>query len=480
MTEPTGAPVQGAGVDLAAGGSPRGGAWYLVRLCFVASLGGFLFGFDTAVISGTVSMIERQFALSKILVGWFGSSALLGCIPGAALAGWLSDRYGRKPSLIAASVLLFISALYSMIPPSFTVLTWARALGGIGVGMASVIAPTYISEFAPPRLRGRLVALFQLSIVLGILVAYLSNWLLSQYRAGCPEAVADPGFFQWITINEAWRSMFGMETVPAAAFFLLLFIIPESPRWLVKAGRDEQAMRILTAVEGPAARAEMAAIRGSLAQETGSIRELFQPGLRLALIVGVGLSFFGQLTGVNIVVYYGETILKGSGLATSFQWMVVLGLVNFAGTVIAVWKIDSWGRRPLLIGGMAAVTVALGLVGLFMLIQAPPVLVALLICAYMGFLAVSICGVIWVLTPEIFPNRLRGRAASIATFVNWSTNMLTALAFPWYEDTFGTHTAMFTLAGVCAVATYFFFKLVPETKGRSLEEITRQLSGGRP
>ena len=479
-SDPQNASAYGVNPALDLGAPARGSRWYLVRLCFVASLGGFLFGFDTAVISGTVDMVELQYRLNKFLVGWFGSSALVGCILGAAVAGWLSDRHGRKPTLIVASILLFVSALYSMIPQTFNILTWARLVGGVGVGIASVIAPMYISEFSPPHLRGRLVALYQLSIVLGILAAYFSNWVLLGYSHSQPKVVGSATFLQWVLVSEVWRGMFGMETIPCVAFFLLLFIIPESPRWLVKAGRSDQALRILTAVEGPAtAQRELAAIDESLSQASGSIRELLRPGLRLALIVGVGLSFFGQLTGVNIIVYYGPIVLQGAGFksASALQWQVVLGLINLVATLVAIWKIDSWGRRPLLIGGMAAVTVALGLTGLLMVSQADPIWIVLILCAYMGFVAVSICGVIWVLTPEIFPNRLRGRAASIATFVNWSTNMVSAFLFPWYVEKYGMYAGMFTFSAICLVATIFFWKLVPETKGRSLEEISRQLAG---
>lgn len=454
----------------------RGSSRHLAGICLVASLGGFLFGFDTAVISGTFQFVEKQFALSKFQVGWFGSSALVGCIVGAALVGMLSDRFGRKPNLIVASVLLFVSALCSAIPPNFDVLTWARLIGGVGVGMASVLAPMYISEFAPPQWRGRLVTLYQLSIVLGILIAYFANWVLLQFARGCPEAFGGQGWLHWTLVAEVWRGMFGAEMIPAAGFFFLLFLVPESPRWLAKAGRDEQALGVLTRVDGAElARRELAEIQQSIRDETGTLAELFRPGLRMALLVAVGLSVFGQLTGVNIVVYYGPTVLQGAGFASAsaLQWQVVLGIVNLLFTLVAIWKVDHWGRRPLLVWGMAAVSLALAVTAGCLMVQAPAGWVVALLCVYMGFVSVSICGVIWVLSPEIFPNRVRGRALSIATFSNWTTNMISAFLFPWYVDRFGIHTGFFTFAAICAVATAFFWRYVPETKGRSLEAIAK-------
>jgi len=447
---------------------------YLAGICFVASLGGLLFGFDTAVISGTFGFVESQFDLSKVEVGWFGSAALVGCILGAAVAGTLGDRFGRKPVLRAAAFLFFVSALLSTVPESFGVLIPARIIGGIGVGMASVLAPMYISEFAPPRLRGRLVALYQLSIVIGILVAYLCNWYLLGFAESNRGAFGGSGILHWVLVAEVWRGMFGAEMLPSALFFVLLFFVPESPRWLVEDGKEEEAFGILARVSGgDVARRELGEIRTAIAREEGTFAELFKPGLRWALIVGVGLSFFGQLTGVNIVVYYGPTILRQAGLelGSALQYQVGLGLINFVFTVIAIWKIDTWGRRPLLIGGMAMVALAMGATALLLLFGVPALWIVILLGVYMACVAVSICAVIWVLTPEIFPTRVRGRGASISTFTNWSTNALSAFLFPWYVAAFGLHTGFFTFAAICVASTLFFWKVVPETKGKTLEEI---------
>jgi SP family arabinose:H+ symporter-like MFS transporter len=465
-----------------------GSALFLGLVCLVASLGGLLFGFDTAVISGTVERVRQQYALTDLLEGWFLSSALVGCICGAAVAGVLGDRFGRKPTLLVSSVFFFVSALYSAIPPTFNVLIAARWIGGVGVGMASVLAPLYISEFAPPKHRGRLVAFYQLSIVVGILLAYLSNWLILRFAQDNPTAFGGHGVWHWTLVAEYWRGMFGAEMVPCVLFFVLLLFVPESPRWLIKAGHKARGLDILTRIGGAAtARRELAEIQGRLGREEGSVRELFRPGLRLALLVGVMLSVFGQLSGVNIVVYYGPKILAAAGYqdAAALLSQVGFGLINLIFTVLALLVIDRWGRRPLLIGGMAVVTAALAALGALFLFGARSsgpgeavvvsktvgLWIGLMICVYMACIALSICAVIWVLTPEIFPNRVRGRAASIATFANWATNALSAQVFPWYSAHLGMHTAFFTSAAICTVATLFFWKYVPETKGKSLEEI---------
>jgi SP family arabinose:H+ symporter-like MFS transporter len=452
----------------------QGSLVFLTWICFVASLGGFLFGFDTAVISGTIEFVEKQFALTKVEVGWFGSAALMGCIIGALFAGSVGDRFGRKPSLILAGVFYFVSALYSAIPPTFAVLVWARALGGLGVGMASVLGPMYISEFSPARLRGRIVALYQLSIALGILIAYLSNYLLLGVSQSTPAPFGDGGFLHYTIVAEVWRGMFGAEMIPAALFTLLLFSVPESPRWLVKAGRIGKAFAVLARVDGrQTAEPELQEIQRSVVGKQGSWKELFAPGLRRALLVGIGLSFFGQLTGVNVVVYYGPVIMRDVGLemGNALFYQIALGVINLGFTLLAIWKIDSWGRRPLLIGGMALVAVSMAITAILVVLQAPPIWVIVLLGLYIAFLAVSICAVIWVLTPEIFPNRIRGRGASISTFVNWTTNAFSAFAFPWYVAAYGLGTGFFTFAVICLIATVFFWKLVPETRGKTLEEI---------
>ncbi|HUF07952.1 MAG TPA: sugar porter family MFS transporter [Rhodothermales bacterium] len=466
---------------------------YLIGACLVASLGGLLFGFDTAVISGTVERVTRQYDLSPLLEGWFASSALVGCIVGAAIAGFLGDKYGRKPTLIVSGALFLLSAIGSAIPPTFEMLVGARLIGGVGVGMASVLAPLYISEFSPPHLRGRLVAFYQLSIVTGILLSYLSNWIILRNAQRAAAAPPGEGLFDWIFVTEYWRGMFGAEVIPALLFIVLLLFVPESPRWLIKAGRDEEGFEVLKRISGGAtARRESREIKTALSREGGSLRELFQPGLRTALMVGIMLSVFGQLSGVNIVVYYGPKILMTAGYEDlgALLSQVGFGVINLIFTILALLLIDRWGRRPLLIGGMAVVTFALLFIGSMFLAgvegtdstvvvsKEVGLWIGIGLCVYMAAIAFSISAVIWVLTPEIFPNRVRGRAASIATFANWTTNSASAMVFPWYVAAFGMHVSFFTSGIICLVATIFFWKFVPETKGRTLEEIERSWRRG--
>ena len=452
-----------------------GSKLFLAKICFVASLGGLIFGFDTAVISGTFGFVEQQFELSKLEVGWFGSSALVGSILGALIAGSLGDKYGRKPILFLAGSLFFISALGSTFPPNFSYLIVARLIGGIGVGMASVLSPLYISEFSPPKIRGRLVALYQLSIVVGILLAFFANSTLLSFSRNNLPAIGE-GIMDTVFISEVWRGMFGVEMIPALLFIGLLFIVPESPRWLINAGFDKKGHAILARISGvKIANSELQEIKSTLHEEKGSLSELLKPGLRLALIVGVGLSVFGQFTGVNIVVYYGPTILEEAGFAldSALQFQVAIGIINLLFTIIALWKIDKWGRRPLLIGGMSVTFISLFIIAILFSMKISGLWVVGMLLVYMASLALSINAVIWVIIGEIFPNRIRGRAMSIAIFANWSTNFVTAFIFPWYVTKMGMNAGFFTFAVTSLIATFFFYKYVPETKGKSLEQIEK-------
>ena len=448
---------------------------FIAAVCSIGSLGGLLFGFDTAVISGTFSFIEKYFLLDEIEIGWFASSALIGAIIGALVSGSLSDRFGRKPILIIAAFLFFISALGCTIPNSFIFLIVARIIGGIGVGMASVLAPLYISEFSPPKIRGKLIALYQLSIVIGILLAYLSNWLLLKFSLESTSLFNETDKLYKIFVSEVWRGMFGLEMIPSGLFILLLFLIPESPRWLIKNNNPEKGFNILTKISGKKiAEKEFIEIKNSIRKFKGRIEDLLRPGLRLALLVGIGLSVFGQFTGVNIIIYYGPTILENAGFKIdgALQFQIAIGLINLIFTIIALWKIDRWGRRPLLVYGMFSVFISLIIIAFqFTFDSSQGILIVVMLCIYMASLALSINAVIWVLISEIFPNRIRGSAMSIVTFTNWGANFLTAFTFPWYIDKIGMGGGFFTFAGMCLLATIFFNKYVPETKGKTLEEI---------
>lgn len=464
------------------------GSWELILVCLVASLGGLLFGFDTAVISGTVQQVTNLYGLSSWMEGWFTSSALVGCILGAPVGGFAGDRFGRKGPLIFAAFCFFVSALYSMIPQTFNILLVARFIGGVGVGMASVLAPMYISEFAPPKWRGRLVAFYQLSIVVGILLAYYSNWLILKIAGNPPPWVANHEWFNWVLAREYWRGMFGAELIPAGLFMTLLWIVPESPRWLVQAGRESAALRILKRIGGQLnATRELGEIKAGLNTEKASWRDLLVPSVRKPLVVAIMLSVFGQFSGVNMIIYYGPKILAAAGYesAGALLGQVGFGFINLVFTIIALFIIDRLGRRPLLIGGMAVVTLSVAITGALFYFggggtaesatfpRLYGLWIGIMICVYIASIALSICAVIWVLTPEIFPNHVRGRGAAVATFANWSTNAFSALIFPWYVQTMGMHAFFITTAIICATATLYFWKYVPETKGKSLEEIEK-------
>ena len=457
------------------GAASSGSSLLVVQVCLVASLGGVLFGFDTAVISGTIGMVETQFGLDKVEVGWFGSAALIGAIIGSLISGVLGDRYGRRYILLVSAVLFFLSALGSTLPSSFSALIIARLVGGLGIGIASVLAPLYISEFSPAKIRGRLVALYQLSIVIGILLAYFSNWAVLGLVQMDSIGLEGMETLNKIMVSETWRAMFGTEMLPALLFFLLLWTIPESPKWLIKEGKDKKAMAILERINGRRSLpVEFNTIVESLSQKGGLLKELTQPGFKRALIAGLGLSIFGQFTGVNIIVYYGPDILSDAGInfdgALKFQ--VAIGFINLVFTALALWKIDSWGRRPLLIWGMSSVCTSLIVIGvLFSLPSIPSTWVVAMLCIYMASLAFSINAVIWVLLGELYPTQIRGRAMSLVTFANWGANFGTAFLFPWLVSVIGMDSSFFLFAVFCFLATIFFHQMIPETKGRTLEEI---------
>jgi SP family arabinose:H+ symporter-like MFS transporter len=346
------------------------------------------------------------------------------------------------------------------------------------VGIASVLSPLYISEFSPPKIRGRLVALYQLSIVTGILLAYFSNWMLQHHSEMHTGFQMGSEMTGRIFREEVWRAMFGMEMVPALLLLGLLPFVPESPRWLIQAGKRERGSFLLERISGAAvAEVEYQGILKSLQEEEGKVRELFRPGLRTALMVAIGLSVFGQLTGINAVIYYGPEILEQAGIQfeNALQFQTILGVINLVFTLLALLLIDRTGRRPLLIGGMSLVVLTLFIAGVLFISDVPNgAFIVIVLGAYIACVAFSICAVIWVITSEIFPNRVRGRAMSIAAFSNWGTNAMAAYLFPWYVASFGMHTGFFTFGAICLVATLFFWRFVPETKGKSLEEIEQE------
>jgi MFS transporter, SP family, xylose:H+ symportor len=446
----------------------RGDIRYVALVCGVATLGGLLFGYDTAVIAGAIGFLELHFDLTPAMKGWAASSALLGCVIGVTFAGMFSDRAGRRKTLILAAILFLISAIGTAFPRTFTFFVLFRMLGGIGVGIASMASPMYIAEISPARFRGRLVSVNQLAIVTGMLVIYFVNYY-----------IAGQGDDAWNT-TIGWRWMFGSEAIPAAVFLGLLLFVPESPRWLVEAGRREAAARILARVDGAAsAQTELAAIEASLAREKGSLTQLLEPGFRVALLIGIGLAVLQQVTGINVFLYYGPEIFKQLGTTTDVALLqtVVVGTVNLLFTIGAIWSVDRWGRRPLMILGAAGMGLCLVAMGVAAQLGVVAVWVLVFMLGYIACFALSVGPVTWVLLSEIFPTRVRGRALGLATFCLWTANFIVSQTFPmldenrWLIERFNHGFPFYLYAVFCLILVILVWRWVPETKGRSLESI---------
>ena len=438
----------------------------------VAAMGGFLFGYDTAVVNGAIQYLRAHFGLSSTQEGLAGASAILGCIPGAMGAGFLSDRFGRRQVLFLCAVLYAVSGLLSALPRTCGEFLAARFLSGLGIGASSMICPIYVAELAPAARRGRLGTVFQLGIVVGIfLTLFVNAWI---------QGLGDAA---WNTAR-GWRWMLGAEVAPAVGLLGLLFLAPESPRWLLQAGREAEARRIWEGVAGPArAAAEMAAVPAMLGREEGRLRELFEARFRRPLILAVGLMAFSQFCGINAIMYYSTKIFlsAGVGVRNAFMASVVIGLVNVLFTLLALALVDRAGRRPLLLIGLAVQTLALAAVGLLFRAGAGGVPLLVAVLAFIGAFAMSVGPIGWIVCSEIFPTRVRGRAMSLATFTIWTSCYLVAQTFPMLNDhpaigptkTFGGY-ALFSLAGFL-----FMLALLPETKGRTLEEIEASWRAGK-
>ena len=424
----------------------------------IAALGGLLFGFDTGVISGAIPFIRTEFELNAYQEGFAVSNLMIACTIGALIAGPISDWTGRKKVLILCSLLFLISAIFSALPRTFMELVIARFVGGLGVGMASVVSPMYITEISPAKIRGRLVALNQLAIVVGILFSYLSNWIL-----------LDTG------INN-WRFMLATESLPSLCFLFGLMFVPESPRWLMKNGDESGALSILNIVSGKNnALNELKDIKESLLQKKTSIKELFHPSLRKVLIVGVVFSLFAHLTGIDTIIYYGPIIFLESGFQTddAFLASVLIGITNLIFTIIGMFLVDKFGRKILLIWGMAGMGISMALVGFCMESSAISAKWTLLwIMIYIACFAMSIGVVIWVYLSEIYPTRVRGQALSVATMVLWVGNVILTQLFPVMMEIFSGGT-FYIFSIICLISFIFFITMIKETKGLSLEQIEK-------
>ncbi len=441
------------------------GTTYVYLLASVAALGGLLFGYDTAVISGAIGFMEEHFSLDPIQKGWVASCALLGCILGAASAGLLSDALGRKKVLLLSAALFTVSAVGAALPASVSQFVVARLLGGLGIGMASMLSPLYIAEVAPARIRGRMVSLNQLAIVSGMVAVYFVN-----------AVIADQGDQAW-NVTVGWRWMFASGVLPAILFFLLLFFVPESPRWLTERGRESEALRILERISGPdQAESQMREIRLVLAEEKGSLAEIFAPAMRRPLAVALTLAVLQQITGINVVLYYCPEIFKNAGMkaAQAIGDTVTVGIVNMIFTLVAIGTVDRWGRKPLLLVGTAGMGISLALLGCaFAMQQIASVWILLCLLGYVAAFAMAMGPVVWVIMAEIFPTRIRGRAMSIATVCLWTACYAVSQTFPWMLKHWEGPATFWFYAVMCLAALLFIAFLTPETKGKTLEEIER-------
>lgn len=444
---------------------------YLYLVCLIAALGGFLFGFDTAVISGTVNLVKHDFRLDAVHEGWFVSCALLGCIIGVSISGKLSDKYGRKIVLILSAILFLVSAIGCMFSGSFTTLVMFRLIGGLGIGVASMVSPLYISEFSPSRYRGMMVSLYQLALTVGIVVAYFSNAYLVGHAN---DTFSEPGLHK-IFSAEVWRAMLGLGALPAGIFMASLFMVPESPRWLLLKGEEQKAMAILWKIDGEeAAFRELKDFRSQRNSKPGSLAELFKPIYRKALWIGLLLPFLSQVCGINAVIYYGPKILEQAGftLGNALGGQVTIGLINVVFTFVAIFAVDKWGRRPLLflgIGGAVASLVVIGALFALGIISGPWILIFIL--AFIACFAFSFGPVCWVIVGEIFPNSIRGKAMALATLSLWVGNFLVGQLTPVMLEGLGAAWTFWLFALCCSPALLLTWKLIPETKGKSLEWI---------
>lgn len=438
---------------------------YVYQCTFVAAVGGLLFGYDTAVISGAIGFIQEKFQLSATMTGWAASCALIGCMIGAMSAGAMSDLWGRKKVLIIAGVAFALSSLGIMIPLNLSWYIFFRIIGGVGIGIASIVAPMYISEIAPAQIRGRLISIYQLGIVLGILLIYFVNAVI----AGLYDET-------W-NIDHGWRWMFGSGLLPSVIFILLLFIVPESPRWLVQQDIWDKAREILVKIGGEeSAQEELSNIKTSLKIQKASFSDLLKPGLRLALAIGIILSVFSQITGINVIMYYAPEIFKSAGDSTDSALLqtILVGAINVLMTLVAIKYVDRLGRRRLLLIGSAGMAVCLAFVGYaFYSGNAQGYWVLGGILLYISFFAVSLGPLTFVVVSEIFPTNIRGRAMSVALFFLWLSVYVVSQTFPMLLESIGSAFTFWIYMMMSVLAFLFIYKFVPETKGKTLEEIEK-------
>lgn len=446
---------------------------FLSLLTITAALGGFLFGFDTAVISGTISFVKSQYAMDSLMEGWYVSSALAGCIAGVAAMGKISTLLGRKKVMFLSAVLFIVSVTGCAFAPNVSTLIIFRLIGGIGIGISSVVCPMYISEMAPSQLRGKLVTYYQLAITIGILLAYFSNALI-QSEASTKAS----GWLAQTFILEPWRGMFAVGIIPAMIFVLMALFIPESPRWLALKNRTAEAGSILTSIAGSSyAKKELEEIQNAISHsENTKVVDLFRGQLKKPILIGILLAALSQFSGINAIIYYGPSILEKAGfqLGDALGGQVTIGVVNMLFTIVAIYYIDKLGRKPLLLWGIGGAILSLLLAAvLFAADISIAWLVLIPIVLFIACFAFSFGPVTWVVVSEIFPTKVRGEAVAISTMSLWLANWIVGQFFPALLNNAGAAFTFLVFAIFSAYAFYITWKKIPETKGKSLEEIEK-------
>ncbi|WP_207424363.1 sugar porter family MFS transporter [Desertivirga brevis] len=436
---------------------------YILGISFISALGGYLFGFDFAVISGALPFLKAEFQLDAWWEGFLTGSLALGCIVGCLVAGNFSDKYGRRPGLMLAAAIFAVSSLGMAFSNSLALFVSMRFIAGIGVGMASMLSPMYIAEVSPAHVRGRNVAINQLTIVTGILITNLVNYIL-----------ADNG-------PDAWRWMFGLGAVPSVLFYLGVVWLPESPRWLFKAGKTEQAKVVLYTIgSAEFVKKTTAEIEKSLVGGTKtSYSAVFEKAVRPAVLVGITLAVFQQLCGINVVFNYTSTIFESVGASLDRQLFetVSIGIVNLLFTLLAMWQVDKLGRRPLMLIGSIGLSIVYIVLAFLLQSQAAAGVVSIFVMMAIGMYATSLAPVTWVLISEIFPNTIRGVASSVAIVSLWSAYFILVFTFPILAEKLGTYGPFYLYAVICFLGFLFVLRKVKETKGQTLEELEQSFAG---